>query len=82
LNPEAHTLEVGELEPWFDRLLRSHEFALLTAHSVANRLAELGDAESCHWVAGHLVMLNERQAETIARRIRAARRDVSRLTDQ
>jgi predicted DsbA family dithiol-disulfide isomerase len=82
LNPEALTPESGELEPWFDRLLRSHEFALLTAHSAANRLAELGDAESCHCVASQLVMLNERQAERIARRIRVARRDVSRLTDQ
>jgi Thioredoxin len=81
LNPEALTPEGGEFEPWFDRLLRSHEFAVITAHSVANRLAELGDAESRHWVAGQLVMVNERQAETIARRILAARRDVSRVTD-
>ncbi len=82
LNSEAFTSGVAELEPWFERLLMSHEYALTTAHSVANRLAELGDAESRRWVAGQLVMVNERQAETIARRILAARRDVSRVTDQ
>jgi hypothetical protein len=82
LNSEGPTPSVAELEPWFERLLMSHEYALTTAHSVANRLAQLGDAESRRWVAGQLVMVNERQAETIARRILAARRDVSRVTER
>ena len=81
LNPEDLTPEKEEREPWFERLLRSHEFALLTAHSVANRLTELGDAECRRWVARRLVMTNERQAETLSRRILAARRGVSRDID-
>lgn len=81
LNPEDFTPEEGEHEPWFASLLRSHEFALRTAHSVANRLTELGDVESRRWVAGTLVVSNERQAETLTRRILAERRGVSRVID-
>jgi len=81
LNHAGLTPEGGELEPWFGRLLSSHEFALITAHSIANRLAELDDAESRHWVTGRLVTINERQAEAITRRILAPRRDVPRVTD-
>ncbi len=81
LNPDALGPEVAEPDPWFDRLLRSHEFALSSAHSVANELAELGDPENRHWVAEQLVMINERHAETIARRLLAARRGASRVTD-
>jgi protein-disulfide isomerase len=81
LDPEDLGPGKDEREPWLERLLRSHEFALLAAHSVANRLTELGDVESRRWVTGTLVMTNERQAETLTRRILAARRGVSRVID-
>jgi protein-disulfide isomerase len=81
LYPEALPPDPGEIESSLGPLLSAHEFALITAHSVANRLTELGDAESRQWVAGQLVLVNERQAEAIAKRILAGRRRALGVTD-
>jgi hypothetical protein len=77
LNPETLTPDDAEFDPWFGRLLRSHEYAVATAHSVANRLAQLNDGESQRRLVGQVLTINERQAEKVAARLRGEGRVIS-----
>lgn len=67
----------SELSPWLERLLGLHGLTLVTAHAVANRLAELDDADGHRWITEQLVSTNEQQAEAIAHRILGQRRRAS-----
>jgi len=65
--------EADRVELRLTRLIDAHQFMVMRAHCLANRLSELGDAESTELVTQGIVTTNERQAASITERIFAER---------
>jgi starvation-inducible DNA-binding protein len=72
--PAAYSAETDKIELRLSRLLEAHQLVVIRAHCLANRLTELGDAESADLVAREVIGVNERQARVITGRLFAERR--------